>query len=305
MEPGHKRKRGAVCEHGECASRAWYGFDRCSSLYCRKHASDGMWHQFRRLCQHEGCVSSAPCYAMPGERATFCQEHAATGMIDVRNKRCEHEGCTSTCPSFAPPGCRLGQRCGRHKLEGMVDVVHPRCAASWCDRMLHRRGGPCGDLCALCFAHLFPDRPVARNVRTKERAVTEALQARFPGFEWVVDKRVEGGCSGRRPDLACDFGSHVVVVEVDEHRHQGYSCENRRTMELFRDFGSRPICFVRLNPDAYGHTPSCWAHGRDGVLRVKNHRDWSARLKRLCECVADVSSAPPTREVTTTHLFYE
>jgi hypothetical protein len=55
--------------------------------------------------------------------------------------------------------------------------------------------------------------------------------------------------------LTCnaDFGSHVVVVEIDEHKHEQYecSCENKRMMAISRDFDHRPLVFLRFNPDAY------------------------------------------------------
>ena len=297
-----KRKQ-RTCPAEGCERAGYYGTSYGTSYYCRDHKSEDMVNMCHPVCAHEGCGSVCPCYATPGsKRGTHCMRHALEGMEDVRNRRCKAEGCASLNPSFGNPGDRLGTFCGRHMAEGMVDVTHRKCASEWCDRRAYKRRYD--GHCALCFAHLFPDRQVARNFRTKERAVTEALQERYPDFTWVADMRVSGGCSSRRPDLACDFGSHVVVVEVDEHRHQGYSCENRRIMELFRDFGCRPIVFVRFNPDAYGTTPGCWAPGRDGVLRVKHPRDWAARLERLAEAVDVAAKRPPSREVTTVELFF-
>ncbi len=68
-----------------------------------------------------------------------------------------------------------------------------------------------------------------------------------------LDTRVVGGCSRRRPDGYIDLLTHVIIVEVDENEHRSYddTCNNRRIMELYQDFGSRPLVFVRLNPDAY------------------------------------------------------
>jgi hypothetical protein len=34
--------------------------------------------------------------------------------------------------------------------------------------------------------------------------------------------------------MYADFGSHVVVVEIDEHKHEQYECsENKRMMAIF------------------------------------------------------------------------
>jgi hypothetical protein len=55
--------------------------------------------------------------------------------------------------------------------------------------------------CAFCYYHLYPDKPNARNYKTKERSVTEFILNTFPEYTWITDKKVEDGCSLRRPDL--------------------------------------------------------------------------------------------------------
>ena len=75
------------------------------------------------------------------------------------------------------------------------------------------------------------------------------LAVKYPGM--VLDSIVDGGCSRRRPDGVLDCGTHCVIVEIDEDQHIRYDskCDDKRTMELFQDLGSRPL--VRLNPDSY------------------------------------------------------
>ena len=62
---------------------------------------------------------------------------------------------------------------------------------------------------------------------------------------------LRGGCSLKRPDLALDFGSHVVVVEVDEAQHQAAPCwdEDSRLAVIAADF-QKPIAVIRLRVDA-------------------------------------------------------
>ena len=61
----------------------------------------------------------------------------------------------------------------------------------------------------------------------------------------------------KRPDMVCDLGSHILIIECDEnkHKHGDYSCENKRIMELNQDFSEnnihRPIVVIRFNPDTY------------------------------------------------------
>jgi hypothetical protein len=255
-------------------------------------------------CKAGGCKAQ-PCFNYPGEKKSlYCSKHKLDGMEDVKHRRCIAKGCNSF-PSCNYPGLTKANYCSKHKLEGMVNVVTTRCLSEWCDTIVqnsHYKG-----YCVRCFSHLFPGEKVSRNYRTKERTVTEAIQEHYPDFDWVYDRTVSGGCSRRRPDLACDFGSHILVVEVDEHRHEGYSCENKRLMELMQDFGLRPMVVVRFNPDAYGSVTSCWGPGKDGILRVKpsKAREWEGRLETLVGTISGYVDCPPSRELTVDHLFFE
>ena len=83
------------------------------------------------------------------------------------------------------------------------------------------------------------------------------------------------------------FFGHVVIIEVDENRHSGYSCENIRTMEIFQDIGCRPCVFIRFNPDSYTTSngkkiKSPLAVKRDtGKLELTNKKDFDCRLSVL------------------------
>ena len=136
--------------------------------------------------------------------------------------------------------------------------------------------------------NLFPDKPVSRNYKTKEFTVVEYVKTTFPDVDWIADKRVNDGCSKRRPDLLLDLGYQILIVEVDENQHTSYdcSCENKRLMELSQDFGHRPIVFIRFNPDEYNkhgeNITSCWGYNKNGICVVKKSKqnEWEERL--LC-----------------------
>jgi hypothetical protein len=137
--------------------------------------------------------------------------------------------------------------------------------------------------------YTFPDEPVTRNYKTKERAAIEYIKMNFPDITWICDKRISDGCSKRRPDIYADFGHFIMSGEVDESKHESYvpSCEKRRTEQLFQDFGCRPMVTIRFNPDSYirhGETiRSCWTTDGNGILRVskKNEKEWAHRLTTL------------------------
>jgi hypothetical protein len=97
--------------------------------------------------------------------------------------------------------------------------------------------------CVFCYINLFPNKPVASNYKTKERAVVDYVVQQFQHYSWKTDKIVQDGCSRRRPDLLLDLGYQVLIIEVDENQHIDYdcSCENKRIMELSQDIGHRSI----------------------------------------------------------------
>ena len=134
--------------------------------------------------------------------------------------------------------------------------------------------------------------------------------------DWVNDKAYDLGCSKKRPDMVCDLGSHILIIECDEnkHKHGDYSCENKRIMELSQDFSEnnihRPIVIIRFNPDSYVDSnnqkiESCWKVGKDGILRIKNKDNWDLRLNKLLETTHHYISNKPIKDVTFEYLFYD
>ncbi len=110
-----------------------------------------------------------------------------------------------------------------------------------------------GTLCWGRFVALHPD--LAKYKVRKEHLVLGELERRSADvFErcgrTTWDCAVEGGCSMKRPDLALDFGTHVVVVEVDEAQHDEASCWDEDTClaVIAADF-QKPIAVIRLRVD--------------------------------------------------------
>jgi hypothetical protein len=165
--------------------------------------------------------------------------------------------------------------------------------------------------------HLFPEIEVARNYKTKERAVVDYVKSNFADFQWVTDRRVEEGCSSRRPDLLLDLGYQVIIIEVDENQHQAYdcSCENKRIMEISQDVGHRPLIFIRFNPDDYidiegNDINTCWSVERKtGLMIIKKSEmeEWMGRLEILKEQIEYWSNEENKTEKTIeiVHLFYD
>jgi hypothetical protein len=196
----------------------------------------------------------------------------------------------------------------------MINIVSKTCKTTLCD--IHVSDKYRG-YCLNCFIHLFPDEPNSLNYKTKEKATSEYILEQFPidKYSWVIDKKIQDGCSRRRPDLLLDLGYQVIIVEVDENQHESYdcSCENKRLMILSQDVGHRPLVFIRFNPDNYLTTDSkitsCWGINGKGICIVKKtkQKEWSERLQAL-KCQIEYWIIPENKTfktIETIQLFYD
>lgn len=133
------------------------------------------------------------------------------------------------------------------------------------------------------------------------------LSEEYP--DMVLDQRVSGGCSSRRPDGLIDCYTHSVIIEIDEDQHASYDsvCDNRRTMELFNDLGSRPLIFIRLNPDSYKidgkRIKSVFAIDKSGEMTM-NKKEFAYRLEVLQDAVRVACNTRPNRDLSYVKLFY-
>jgi len=311
--PGMIDVKHCGCLEEGCKKRATYNIPTESKgLYCSGHKKDGMVDVKHKFCAHKGCLTR-PNYNLPGEtRGTHCVVHKTKDMINVTSRTCPHPGCLKQ-PTFNIEGETTALYCFEHKLAGMVNVKQQTCKSEWCSTRPHDKYD---GYCMFCYMNLFPDKPVARNFKTKERVVVDYITSHFPKFTWVADSRVAGGCSRRRPDLILDLGYQVVVIEVDENQHITYdcSCQNKRIMQISQDVNHRPVIFIRFNPDDYTDekgqsVPSCWAQNGNGIMAVKKSKkkEWDARLERLREQVEYWTNPENATEKTVEiiELFYD
>jgi hypothetical protein len=142
----------------------------------------------------------------------------------------------------------------------------------------------------------------------KEHYVRDALQAHFgEELTMICNKQVEGGCSKRRPDILIDCGSHCLIIEVDEHRHVNYSCEEKRMVELYEDIGFRKIVFIRFNPDAYeteeAYYDSPFHYTDSGVVHL-DEEELERRVAQLINCINLHKGVEPAEQLTIEYLFY-
>jgi hypothetical protein len=266
-----------------CGVRPNFNFEGLKPKFCAKCKTEGMVDLTHNLCF---CGKVQASFNFEGLKPKYCTECKLPGMVS-KNKLCS---CNSCQPTYNYEGLKA-QFCINCKKDSMVDTIHTKCKTYLCDvRPQDKFEG----YCSRCFMYTFPDRPVAKNYKTKEFAVAEFIKEIFPGFTWVADKQIKDGCSSKRPDLLLDLGYQVIVVEVDENQHAKYdcSCENKRLMELSQDLGHRPIVFIRFNPDGYigknnEKIRSCWSITKlTGMIKIEHKKEWSSRLENLKEQIS-------------------
>ena len=184
------------------------------------------------------------------------------------------------------------------------------CKSTWCETKGHKKYN---GYCLSCCVNLFPDTPVYRNYKTKETDVVTRVKEIFPDFTWIADKRIQDGCSKRRPDLLLDMATHIIIVEIDENKHNNYdsSCENKRLMELSQDLGHRPIVFIRFNPDSYINSEgvkitSCWRLNKLGVMSIMKtkEKEWGQRICTLTDTIDYWIKNQNEKTIEVVELFY-
>lgn len=278
-----------TCKESGCKIVPSYNIEgETNGIYCLSHKRDGMVNVISPRCKEIGCKRQ-PFYNAEGETTgLYCSTHKHKGHINVRTKRCKEVGC-KIIPNYNIEGETKGLYCNLHKKEGMIDIKNPRCLTLYCETRASNKKYK--GYCLRCYIHLFPDEPNTLNYKTKERAVVDFVLAAFPKthYSWIEDKRIENGCSKKRPDLLLDLGYMIIIIEIDENQHKEYdcSCENKRLMLLSQDVGHRPIVFIRFNPDDYkthtGNVTSCWSTNNYGICLVKKskRKEWEERLEAL------------------------
>jgi hypothetical protein len=143
----------------------------------------------------------------------------------------------------------------------------------------------------------------------KEHHMRDALKEHFPEVSMIFNKKVDNACSAKRPDVRIEMFTHTIVIECDENKHStaGYSCENKRLMEIFRDLGNRPMVVLRFNPDKYTKNeekiPSCFQSTPTGQLKL-DKKEWKSRIDALVKVIKQHIEEIPEKELTVERLFY-
>ena len=269
------------CECGKAIPSYNYE-DETKAICCVSCKKDNMVNVIKKKCE---CGKATPRFNYEDEtKAICCSSCKKDNMVNIIDKKCE---CGKALPSYNYEGETRAICCSSCKKDNMVHVKNKKCKTHLCFTIISNEKYE--GYCLRCFIYTFPDKPVARNYKTKEYAVVEYITQEFPDYTWIADKQIQDGCSKKRPDLLLDLGFQIVNIEIDENQHEDYdcSCENKRIMQLSQDVGHRPIVFIRFNPDSYikdgKKITSCWKYNKQGicVLNKSKQKEWEQRLETL------------------------
>lgn len=298
---------GSICGHGKERNRCI----RCGGGSICIH------NILKSVCKH--CGGGSICSHK--RQRSLCKQ-CGGGCIckhgNVRS-RCKQCGGASICIHMRlRANCKLcfgGNICMHNKRKEYCKPCggSALCKSEWCETSARKKYDK---YCLSCYVNNpeNKDKPIVKNYKTKERHVADYIKETFPNYDWICDKKIQDGCSLRRPDLMLDLLTHVIIVEVDENQHSEYNnlCNNLRTMQISQDLAHRPVVFIRFNPDEYiingEKVPSCFYINKGGICVISNKKmeQWNKRLQILKEEIIkyiniDICSLKTIQNV---YLFY-
>lgn len=244
----------------------------------------------KQKCQHDKrknrckiCSPNSVC------SHSILKENCRTCNPDLT---CVHNAKKSNCVECS------GINCEHNKRRSLCIMCTPSIGCKNCKLNIRSQYKTYRPYCFQCYCVLNPEIEIPRRFKLRENHLADALS----GYGFIQDKRIEGGCSARRPDFLLECFTHVVIVECDENGHSGYdtNCEISRINETFTDLGDRPIVLIRFNPDVCKESGKrCF--DKDGKL-IKT--EWTKRVKQLKLVVDESINNIPTKLLTEIHLFY-
>jgi len=301
------------CQEYGCTKKSTHGFNNDDlPIYCLEHKKDGMIIFNTHRCSEKDCNNLAK-YNFEGVfKKYYCFDHKKDGMICAFEDKCCEPFCYNNA-NYNFKNQKKGMYCIEHRPLDAVNILAKICKNNWCITSVSPESKNDG-YCINCFMHLFPDKPTSKNFKTRESAVVRFVKTNFLGFDWIFDKKVLDGYSKRRPDIYLDLGYQIIIIEVDENKHEKFdcSCENKRMIELSQDFNHRPIIFIRFNPDEYLKNGklinSCWTKTKKiNNVAVKMKYNWEKRLNSLKSLIEYWTNPKNKTDKTVEiiHLFYD
>lgn len=141
-------------------------------------------------------------------------------------------------------------------------------------------------------------------MRTKESLFMSRLQEQYPNM--ILNKKVVGGSSLRRPDGLLRFDNFAIIIEIDEDRHLKYdqNDEMERLIQIYNDLNQIPMAVIRFNPDKYYRDDMLYygCFRRKGL--VIRPTEFKKRYNALVATINKYLQNPPKKGIKIKKLFY-
>ncbi len=264
------------------------------SIYCKTHKKDDMIDIKNKKCIEKNCDKHPSCNYKNEKTAIYCSSHKKDDMINIISKRCIEKNCDKH-PNFNFQNEKTAIYCSSHKKDDMIDIISKKCNCISDNRIYHN------NLCFDCFSGKFPFHKKIKRFKQKEQYIVKMFKEDYKDLNCSFDKQIScNSCTRSRPDIYIDLYHYTLHIEIDENQHNGYSCENKRMMELFQALGNRPIIFIRFNPDGEEKIFSF-----DKLGYIKPTKFFKEKYKILKEKIDFYLDNKPIKEMTIDYLFYE
>ncbi len=220
-----------LCIHGKESRRCKEG---CGGQYICVHGKE------KNRCIEGDCKGISMC--THGKEYRKCKEGCGGQDYCIHNK--EKRYCKDK-------KCNGGTAYCKHSIDKRYCTkCNPKCSCINCNLFVVDKRSKNYPLCETCFSWKYPSE--TNKFKIKERYISDYLKKEFSDVTNIIlDKKVEGGCSLKRPDILIDCFLYSIIIECDENQHKSYECENKRNMLLFQDLGNRHLIIIRFNPDSY------------------------------------------------------
>jgi len=278
------------CEHDKRKSRC----KNCKSCPHNKVKEFCVQCNLNILCEHN--IQKQNCIECNG--TNICEHNN-------RKNRCKECKGSDLCNLHQKSGCKICRTgpsfCNHNKIKVECLQCFPEKGCKNCKLEIRSRNKTYRPYCFKCYCVLNPDIEIPRRYKTKENLLAEALKENLD-IKFIQDKRVNGGCSLRRPDFLFELFTHTVIVECDENDHKDYSttCEIAKLNETFTDLADladRPMILIRFNPDNY-EGKSCF----DKECKLIKS-EWNKRIKVLKKELKKAIKEIPEELITIIKLF--
>jgi hypothetical protein len=289
-----------ICPHNKLKSRCFEcdGNEICEHKIRRSYCIECKGSE---ICEHNlrksRCIDCNGSEVCEHKQNKFC-------CIECRGKYvCPHNKLRYQCID-----CGGSQICEHNHRKSICIICTPQRACHHCKLIYVDSNSRWNPYCFRCYCVLHPEEEIPRKFKLKEHYVRDALIEYYKEtITMVFDRSVENGCSKRRPDICIDFGSHCLMIEIDENRHINYSCEEKRMVELYEDIGFRKIVFIRFNPDGYtigiNKYISPFKYTKSGILNL-NGDEMICRIQELITKINLYKDQEPLEQLTVEYMFY-